>query len=219
MQIRLLIADDHPIFLDGLRRVIESAYPEIKVVATARDGEEAVKQAEETRPDVAVLDIRMPKLSGIGAARQIRSVSPDTKILMLTTFNESELVLDSLKTGAMGYILKEKPIDEVVSAVKAIFEGSLIVTAKAAQAVDWVSGDRSQAGPWPATPVPELADLSDRERDVLRLLIQGRTNEQISSELFLSYGTVRNYVSRIYATLDVQNRASLMLWAIHHGLS
>ena len=214
-QIRILVADDHPIFLEGFCTLMGLKYPEIEIVAAVSNGEDAIAREAELDPDVCLLDIRMPHMDGIEAARRIRARRHDAKIVMLTTFNEKHLVLGALRAGAKGYILKETPIEQVVQHIKTVHGGDLLIASKAAETLGWMDeeGDSVIIDP------PEaVRQLSKREQTILKLMIEGHDNATIAEAVCLSDGTVRNYVSRVYDVIGVHNRASLVLWAIEHGV-
>lgn len=225
-RLKLLVADDHPIFLDGFCSSVSAKYPELDIVAVAANGEEAVKKEQETNPDVALLDIRMPVMDGVEAARIIKSRRPDIKIIMLTTFNEKDLITAALKVGAEGYILKETPIADVVDDIQAICHGNVLISQRAAQNIVWGESSASQEFE-PERPVEsginteiprEYSELTHREQEVLNLILEGLQNKEIASRMNLSVGTVRNHVSRIFDALGVHNRTALVLWAFEHGI-
>ena len=225
-KIKLLIADDHPIFLNGFCSAIELQYPEFKIIGAVSNGRAAVEKAEELKPDVVLLDVRMPVMGGVEAATRIKARYPDVKIVMLTTFDEKELIADALKAGAMGYILKEMPIAEVVMGIRSVYQGNMLIAGQAAKKIDWASVSGMElgiAGDKDPTPgeddIPtEYQAFSRRERDVFFLVVEGKNNRQIADELHISESTVRNYVSRIYDILRVHTRTGVLLWAFEHGL-
>jgi DNA-binding NarL/FixJ family response regulator len=216
MSIRILIADDHPIFLDGLCFAIRSQYPDIDIVAAVNNGKEAVTADARLKPDVVLLDIKMPILDGLEAARQICQNRADARILMLTTFDDHELISDALKAGAIGYLLKESTIEEVVFGIRSIFRGNLLVPSAAMQRS--AGTPTVPDAPEPA-PVAELLPLSRKEQYILRLLLTGKASKEIAATVFLSEGTVRNYIHHIYQVIGVGNRTSLLLWAMKHGIT
>ena len=215
-RIRVLIADDHPIFLDGFCTVVQARYRELEVVAAVTNGREAVEADTQLQPDVVLLDVRMPEMTGVEAAREIRRRRPGARIIMLTTFSEGELIAGAFEAGVMGYILKDQPIAEVVVDIKAVHQGNVLITADVADKIGWPFG---QAADHELPPKPGVLDgLTRREHEVLRLIARGRTNREIAEELEIGEGTVRNYVSRIYEVLGLHHRTAVILWAFEHEI-
>jgi NarL family two-component system response regulator LiaR len=210
--IRLLIADDHPLFLEGLCAVLPFKDPDLEVVGTAVDGAEAVEKARELRPDIVLLDIKMPRMSGVEAAREILRSDPNTRIIMLTTFDDRELIVDAMEAGAKGFLLKDTPTSQIIQGIHAVHDGQVLMSEAAAAKLRW--GHSAQPSPQPK----ELAEMSSSERAVLRLMAEGKDNEQIAAALKLSEKTVRNYVSLIYDILGVNNRTQAVLWALNNGI-
>jgi DNA-binding NarL/FixJ family response regulator len=207
--IRILIADDHEIVREGLRNLF-SGEPGLKIVAEARDGEEAVRAAARCRPDVALMDLVMPSVDGIEATRRMREVSPGTRILVLTSFAGDRQVQDALKAGAIGYVLKDVLRQDLLDAIRSVHEGRPWLHPEAQRRlIRTVSPDRAAQA---------LEQLTARERDVLVLIAQGRTNRAIAAELYLSEGTVKGYVSVILGKLGVKDRTQAALWAVKQGL-
>ncbi len=208
--VRVLLADDHPMFRDGLR-VAFSAAEDVEVVAEAASGEQAVELAAELQPDVVVMDVNMPGVNGIDATRRIVAESPHVGVLVLTMFDEDENVFRAMRAGARGYLLKGAEQADIVRAVQAVARGEAIFGAALARRLIGYFG----AGQAAALP---FAGLTDREREVLQLLAQGRTNAQIAHELFLSPKTVRNHTSNIFAKLQVSDRAQAIVRAREAGM-
>lgn len=213
--IRILIADDHPVFLNGLRMLLELKGEGIEVVATARDGREALERLRDTPVDVALLDIVMPGMDGVEVARRIREEHPGTRVLMLTTFDDRKLIGESLRGGALGYLLKDAPVEKIVQAVRTVHQGDIYISPRAAASLADPEG--------PERRIHEeqrlIDSLSTREQQVLYLLANGKDNLQIAEDLHLGEHTVRNYVSRIYEVIGAHNRAQAVLWARTNGLS
>lgn len=210
--IRVLVCDDQAVVAEGLEMIL-SADPEIEVVALAYSGAEGIEKARHTRPDLVLMDLNMPGVNGIQATREILKDRTETKILVLTTFGDDEWVFDAVRSGAAGYLLKGTPRDELIKAVKGTAAGdSHIDPAVGAKILAHVAGS---VAPQKTT----LADdLSERELEILNLLSQGLTNAEIAEKLFLTKGTVRNYVSSILAKLQVEDRTQAAILAIRHGL-
>jgi DNA-binding NarL/FixJ family response regulator len=210
--IRVLVADDHALFRRGLTIVLE-AEGDIEVVSEAADGEEAVTKVGELAPDVVLMDIRMPHLDGIEATRRIRQAFPMTRIIVLTVSDEEDDLLDAIKAGANGYLLKEVSIEEVADAVRAVMGGhSLLSPAMAAKLI-------SEFGS-PAAPLEQAAPgspsrLTEHELEVLRRVAKGLTNEQIATELSISESGVRNHVANILGKLQFRSRVEAALVARH----
>lgn len=207
--IRVLIADDHEIVREGLRMLFRDER-DIEVVAEARHSDEAVAAAEAHAPDVVLMDLVMPGAGGIEATRRIREVSPDSQVLVLTSFVGDRQVHEALRAGAIGYLLKDVSRDDLLRAIRSVREGTPALHAEAQRQL------MRDVSPDPAKSI--LAELTDRERDVLLLIARGRSNRAIASELFLSEGTVKGYVSVILGKLEVEDRTQAALWAVKHGL-
>ena len=210
--IRVLICDDQWIVCEGLEAILESD-PEIEVVGTAHDGSEAIEAISETQPDVVLMDLKMPGMNGIQATLEIARQHPHVKVLVLTTYGADEWVFDAIRSGAAGYLLKGTPRVSLIAAIKGTAAGQThIDPAVAGKLFDRIA----QAQPSPASMV--LADaLSDRELEVLSLLARGFSNAGIASQLSLSQGTVRNYVSAVLAKLDVADRTQAVRY-LHCGM-
>jgi DNA-binding NarL/FixJ family response regulator len=212
--IRLLICDDQVFVCEGLRAIL-STDPCIEVVGMAYDGEEALGQAESLRPQIVLMDLKMPGMNGVQATRQMRERFPEMRILVLTTYDFDEWVFEAIRAGANGYLLKDTPREQLFAAIHGTVEGkSYIDPSVAAKLLDQFSG----VLPVPANPqVSHL--LSERELDVLRLIAGGLTNAEIAQRLFLSEGTVKNYVSAIFAKLEVSDRTQATIFALRNGLA
>ena len=210
--IRVLICDDQVVVCDGLEMMLD-ANPQIDVVGKAYDGAHALELTQQARPDVVLMDLKMPVMNGIHATREIKKRYPDIKVLVLTTFGDDEWVFDAIRSGADGYLLKGTPRDELIRAVEGTASGQTHidpnVAGKILSHVASSPGDRD-------TMVAEA--LSDRELDVLKLLAEGHTNAEIAERLYLTRGTVRNYVSAILAKLGVEDRTQAAILAVRHGL-
>jgi DNA-binding NarL/FixJ family response regulator len=210
--IRILIADDHPMFRFGMRARL-SAEADFAVVGEAGSGEEAIRATGELAPDVVLMDLNLPGLNGIVATRAIRDLHPQTAILIVTMFDDDS-VFAAMRAGARGYLLKGADAEEMVRAVRAVAHGEAIFSPSVAQRLMGFF-----AAPRAATAAaPMLPELTERERDVLALLAQGLTNQAISERLVLSVKTVRNYVSNIFAKLQVADRAEAIIKARDAGL-
>ena len=210
--VRVLICDDQAVVCEGLELIL-NADPEIEVVGLAYDGSEALEMVPDTQPDRVLMDLKMPVMNGIHATRELKKRDPEIKVLVLTTFGEDEWVFDAIRSGADGYLLKGTPREKLVAAVKGTAAGEAYID-------PGVGGKLlAQVAQNPAGRDSTLtADLSERELDVLKLLAQGLTNAEIAEKLYLTRGTVRNYVSTILGKLDVDDRTQAAILAIRHGL-
>ncbi|HNT76421.1 MAG TPA: response regulator transcription factor [Anaerolineae bacterium] len=212
--IRVLICDDQEVVTEGLR-VILGTSPDIEVVGVAHDGAEAVEKVAALHPDVALMDLKMPGVNGIQATQQIHDRCPGVRVLVLTTYDADEWVFDAIRSGAHGYLLKDTPRQNLIAAVKDAMAGKTPVDAGVAGKLFEHIAQKSVA---PAdTSIRE--DLSERELEVLRLLARGLSNADIAGRLYLSEGTVRNYVSAILAKLNVADRTQAAVMALRYGLA
>jgi DNA-binding NarL/FixJ family response regulator len=214
-KLRLLLADDHPLFLEGLTAVL-AARPEIELVGQATTGTEAVAQAERLLPDVVLMDIQMPEMSGIEAARRIVHASPHVGVIMLTMLEDDDSVFAAMRAGARGYILKGAGKAEVLRTIEAVARGeALFGPAIAQRLVAYFGALRGRTGGGPPLAFPEL---TEREREVLRLIAQGLNNAAIAERLTLSPKTVSNHISNIFNKLQVADRAEAIVRARDAGL-
>ena len=211
--VRILIADDHSVVRAGLRALLERQ-GHFRVVAEAGTGEEAVAKAQEHHPDVAVLDIRMPGLSGIEACRRIIENVPNCRVIMLTSYAEDELLFTAIQAGASGYILKRVGDNELVQAVERVSRGEGMLDPAMTSTVFAEMRKANQAQQAAA-----FQDLTPQELAVLALVAEGLTNRQIAVKLYLGEGTVRNYVSSVLAKIGVSNRAEAAAYAVKHNIN
>jgi DNA-binding NarL/FixJ family response regulator len=215
--IRTLIVDDHALFRRGLEMVLESE-PDIELVGEASDGEEAVSKAGESLPDVVLMDIRMPRSSGIDACRAMKAVAPSTKIVMLTISDEEDDLFEAIRAGASGYLLKDIPLDEVADTVRAVNGGqSLINPSMAAKLLTEFAAlaRRDEEEPPQQLPAPRL---TGREIEVLRHVARGMNNRDIAKELFISENTVKNHVRNILEKLQIHSRMEAVMVAVREKL-
>jgi DNA-binding NarL/FixJ family response regulator len=210
--IRVLIADDHELFRDGLKTLILSA-PDVELVAEAASGAEAIQLAADHRPDVALLDIQMPEVNGIEAARQIVAANPEARVLMLTMFDDDHSVFAAMRAGARGYVLKGVKREEMLRAIRAVAGGEAIFSPGIAERMmDFFGQIR------PSPPTTLFPELTEREREVLALLARDYKNADIARELVISPKTVRNHVSNILSKLQAADRAAAGQQAREAGL-
>jgi two-component system, NarL family, response regulator LiaR len=204
--IRVMIVDDHAMVRGGLRLFMLSM-SDIVLVAEAADGEEALRACDETAPDVVLMDIVMPGMDGVEATRRIRETHPQVQVLALSSFQEGDYVQRVLSAGAIGYLLKDVSADDLASSIRAAHAGRPSLSPGAATALVHSTTQPAFA-----------ARITDRQREVLRLIVEGRTNAQIADELIISIATVRYHVSALFAVLGVDNRAEAAVLAVKHGL-
>ncbi len=211
---KVLLCDDQVFVCEGLNAILGTA-PDIEVVGMAYDGEEALQLVERLQPDLVLMDLKMPVLSGVQATRQIHQRFPQIKILVLTTYDFDEWVLEAVRAGANGYLLKDTPREQLFAAIRGTMQGkSFIDPAVAPKLLNHLSGAA------PASPSNEAAGLlSERELEVLQLVAQGLSNLEIAQKLYLSEGTVKNYVSAIFAKINVTDRTQATLFALRNGLA
>jgi DNA-binding NarL/FixJ family response regulator len=208
--VRVLIADDQTLFRVGLARLLEED-ERVKIVGQAGDGAEAVKLAGSLKPDVVLMDLKMPNLDGIEATRQIVAAYPGVKVLLLTTFEADNHVIQALKAGASGYILKDSRPDSIVSSLLAVMAGERVMASAVANRVlEMLTGT--------TTPKEFYDGLTGREIEILKLLAGGMANKQIAYKLKISEKTVRNHVSNMYEKLNIYDRSQAVLYAVRKGL-
>lgn len=205
---RLLIADDHPAYRRGLRTMLESA-DEFEVVGEAADGDQAVARSLELEPDVVLMDLRMPGLNGTEATRRILSVSPSIGVLVLTMFEGDDSVFAAMRAGARGYLLKGSEQDEILRAIRSVAAGEAIFGAAIADRL---------IGYFSSTDAATFPELTDREREVLDLLAEGKSNQAIANDLVVSLKTVRNHVSNVFNKLQVTGRPDAIIKAREAGM-
>lgn len=200
---RILVAEDQPIVRDGLAALL-GYQRDMEVAGCAADGEEAVRLYLELRPDVTLMDLRMPRLGGVEAIEAVRSVDPEARVLVLTTYDGDEDIYRSLQAGARGYLLKDAATDELVNAIRAVARGERHIPAAIAERLT----DRAMGGP----------PLSEREVEVLRLVAAGMANKEIAAKLFIAEGTVKTHLNSIHDKLGVRGRTEAVMVAIRRGI-
>jgi DNA-binding NarL/FixJ family response regulator len=207
--IRILLAEDQTLVRQGLRTILRLE-PGLTVVGEAGNGDEAVRQALELRPDIVLMDIQMPGRNGVDATALIAASCPDTRAIVLTTFDYDEYVFDAVKAGAMGYLLKDVPATELVDTIRRVHAGESFIQPSVASKALLEFGRRSRG--------PADEQLTERERDVLNLLAEGASNREIGVRLYLAEGTVKNHVSNILGKLHAANRTHAVALAREQGL-
>jgi DNA-binding NarL/FixJ family response regulator len=212
--IRVVVADDQALVRGGFRLILE-AQPDIEVVGEAADGREAVARAREQRPDVVLMDIRMPGMDGLEATRRLMTTQNPPRVLMLTTFDLDEYVYDALRVGASGFLLKDVRPEQLADAVRAVATGDTLLAPVITRRL--VEQYLRRPPPGSRTPLG-LAELTDRELDVLRLVARGRSNQQIAGTLFLGESTVKTHLTHLFAKLGLRDRAQAVVLAYESGL-
>ena len=208
--IRVLIVDDHEVVRDGLITIL-GRENDFTVVGEAKNGLEAIEKAQELKPDVLLMDLRMPELDGVEAMRRIREDNPDVKFIVLTTYDSDEYIFDAIEAGAKGYLLKDASRDELFQAVRAVYRGeSIIQPGVAARILDRFSQLSRQA--------VDSGGLSERELEVLRLISRGAANKEIGASLSISESTVKTHVANIFQKLDVNDRTDAVTQALKKGI-
>jgi DNA-binding NarL/FixJ family response regulator len=207
---RVLIADDQNLFRSGLVRLLETDQ-RVRVVGQAVDGLDVVKKVASLKPDVVLMDLKMPNLDGIEATRRIMAEHPQVKVLILTTFDTDSYVLQALRAGASGYVLKDSQVDAIVSSILAVMSGERVMaSAVANRVIDMITGTST---------AKEFYDgLTAREVEILKLIAIGQANKQIARRLNISEKTVRNHVSNMYEKLNIYDRSQAVLYAVRKGL-
>ena len=208
--IRVLIVDDQELVRAGFRMILE-AQGDIRVVAEAGDGEDALIAARNARPDVVLMDIRMPRLDGVEATRRM----PDAKVIILTTFDHDEYVLEALRAGASGFLVKDAPPEELVRAVRVVAAGDALLSPNVTRRL--LDGVMSRLGSR-SSPPAGFNELTERERDVLQLMARGRSNTEIASQLHVSEATVKTHVSHVLDKLGLRDRVQAVVLAYETGL-
>jgi two-component system, NarL family, response regulator len=212
--IRVLIVDDHPIVNKGLVTLLSSE-SDMFIIGSSFSAQEALEVVQKDTIDIAIIDIRLPDMDGLKLTEMIKSIQPESKIIILTTFSDSDYIVMAIKAGANGYILKEASESFIVDSVRSVFKNRMVIYTE-----EKVSLPQDNI----MTPLNVLdaknllGKLTQREQEIFQLLITGKDNNEISDELCISEHTVRNYVSRIYSSLQVKNRTAAILWAREQGL-
>ncbi len=213
MSIRVLLADDQPLVRAGLRTVITET-GDLVVVGEAADGDEAVRLAAATRPDVVLMDIRMPGTDGIAATRAVTAAADPPRVLMLTTFDHDDHVYGALRAGASGFLVKDMALDDILAAIRVVAAGDALLAPGVTRRLIEEFARRPAAAP----PARQPAGVTDRELEVLTLVGRGLSNQEIAAELFISVATAKAHVARLLAKLDARDRVQLVIIAYELGL-
>ncbi len=211
--IRVLVADDQALMRTGFRMILD-AQDDIEVVGEAIDGADAIRQFERLRPDVVVMDVRMPTMDGIEATRRLSAAEPPARVLILTTFDLDEYVYEAIRAGASGFLLKDRPSEELVAAVRVIAAGEALLAPSVTRRLIEEFARRPAAGAAPSG----LDELTEREREVLVLMAQGLSNAEIAGSLFVAETTVKTHVGRVLQKLRLRDRAQAVVLAYESGL-
>lgn len=216
--IKVLIVDDQELMRDGLATIL-NLKPEIDVVGVASNGKEAFEKAERLRPDIVLMDIRMPIATGVEGTKLITASLPETKVLMLTTFNDSDIIFEALEEGASGYLLKDMPTDAIVQAIMTVQSGGMVLPKEwTAEIVKEMR--KNQTAGHAVEAVPSIInELTERELEVLNKLGLGLNNKEIAAELFISEGTVKNHVSNLISKLELRDRTQAAIFAVRHHIT
>jgi DNA-binding NarL/FixJ family response regulator len=214
-KIRLLLVDDQRLMRDGLRIILELE-SDFKVVGEAEDGAQALESYQQLTPDVVLMDIRMPIMDGVEATRRLRVIDPNARVIILTTFDDSEYVFEGLRAGALGYLLKDVSGEELAEAIRAVAAGGSMIEPSVARKVVAEFARLAPAAPEAAQELIE--PLSEREVEILSLVSKGLTNKEIAAKLYLAEGTVKNYVTSILQKIDARDRTQAAIRARELGL-
>jgi DNA-binding NarL/FixJ family response regulator len=213
--IRVLLADDHDLVRAGFRMIL-GTQPDVAVVGEARDGTEAVDQAREHHPDVVLMDVQMPRLDGLAATRRIVA-DGSARVVVVTTFDRDDYLFEALRAGASGFLLKNASPEELVAAVRTVADGNALLAPEVTRRVVEAAAGRSRPAAAPDA-ARRLAELTDREREVLRLVARGRSNAEIAARLVVGEATVKTHVSRVLLKLDLRDRVQAVVFAYEAGV-
>jgi DNA-binding NarL/FixJ family response regulator len=211
--LRVLIVDDQTLMRDGLQTILQLE-DDIEVVATAENGEEACRLVAIHNPDLVLMDIRMPVMNGIEAVKRLRDTLPGTKVVVLTTFDEDEYIIEALASGAVGFLLKDIPTDKLLQAIRDAASGDIMLpSAIAVKLAARLSSHSSGGSPFPKTRrKTQDIKFTEREMSIVSLMVEARTNREIAQLLFMSEGTVKNYISTIYDKIGTNDRTQAVIW-------
>ncbi len=214
--IKVLLVDDQDILIQGLKLIL-GAQEDIEISGTANNGKKAYEACKWNKPDVVLMDIQMPEVNGVEATAMIKKDFPNIKIIVLTTFNDDQYIYDALKNGASGYLLKDTSPSEIAKAVRTVFNGGALIQSEVAvKVIEKFSQLAKDTVDKPIDPKVEL--LTEREIEICRLIAEGKNNQEIAEELFLSQGTVKNHITRVLIKLDLRDRTQLAVFTIKNVL-
>jgi DNA-binding NarL/FixJ family response regulator len=218
-KIRIVIADDQSIIRDGLKLILELE-DDLEVAGLACDGNEAVELAGALKPDIVLMDIRMPLCDGVIGTQRICQLYPEVKVIILTTFNDDSYIFEALKAGAKGYLLKDVKSDELAASIRMVKKGGVLIHPDAAvRMVKGLSSSMKEQPQDAGEPFKNDPDLTAREIEIVRLIGRGRTNREIASELYISEGTVKNHITNILSKLYLRDRTQIALYAVENKLA
>ncbi|MFF1994513.1 response regulator [Bacillus mycoides] len=214
--IRIMIVDDQSLIRDGLAMIL-NLRPELEVVGTASDGDEVVQKVKQLQPEIILMDIRMPRMNGVEGTRLVREEFPYIKVLMLTTFSDSELIFEALEQGASGYLLKDMETDAIAQAILTVHSGGVVLPQDiTAQIIEELKKTKVAVE---CNPPEQLKQLTEREVDVLRAIGLGLNNKEIAEKLFITEGTVKNHVSNLISKLELRDRTQAAIYAVRYGVT
>lgn len=214
--IKVLLVDDQDILVEGLRMILGKE-ENIQICGTANNGRKAYEACKWNRPDVVLMDIKMPEINGVEATGMIKKDFPEVKVIVLTTFNDDEYIYEALKNGASGYLLKDASPAEIAGAIRAVYNGGALIQSEiAVKVLDKFSELAKGNLKW--FPDPKMELLTDREIDICRLVAEGKNNREIAKELYLSEGTVKNHITKVLIKLELRDRTQLAVFTIRNGL-
>lgn len=209
-----MITDDQRLMREGLKTILDLEQ-DLTVVQLAENGRDALDKIAKSQPDVVLMDIRMPIMNGVECTGIIKQRYPEVKVLILTTFDDDEFIIDALKNGAVGYILKDLPSEKLIDAIRDVYLGNSIMQPEiAAKVISHITGSHGSLYKTSVVEHNSRIELTEREKEVLQLVGKGMTNMEIAKNLFISEGTVKNYISNLYSKLEVNDRSKLTLYAI-----
>jgi DNA-binding NarL/FixJ family response regulator len=216
VMIRIMIVDDQSLIRDGLAMIL-NLRPELEVVGTASDGDEVVQKVKQLQPEIILMDIRMPRMNGVEGTRLVREKFPYIKVLMLTTFSDSELIFEALEQGASGYLLKDMETDAIAQAILTVYSGGVVLPQDiTAQIIEELKKTKVAVE---CNPPEQLKQLTEREVDVLRAIGLGLNNKEIAEKLFITEGTVKNHVSNLISKLELRDRTQAAIYAVRYGVT
>ncbi len=219
-KIKVVLVDDQTLFVESLRTVLETRADDIMVVGIANDGNQAIEVVAETCPDVVLMDVRMPGMNGVESTRIIKERYPDTRVLMLTTFDDDQYVIEALRLGAVGYLLKNMPPAELISAIRAVYEGGVLISPQVANKLVGlltIPLNKTEDHHESNSITSHVNQLSSREKEILQLMAEGLDNKEIAKKLYIAEQTVKNYVSVIYSKLGVRDRVQASRIVLESG--